>query len=64
MRRSLASALSATGPLSLASKQVGAERGPAIADSARWPTTPDCYGQISVSFNSGDHTTVTAFAGF
>ncbi|MFF8289381.1 hypothetical protein ACF068_09185 [Streptomyces sp. NPDC016309] len=28
------------------------------------PTTPACFGQISVPFNSGDHTTVTAFAGF
>ncbi|WP_052411902.1 hypothetical protein [Streptomyces sp. NRRL S-118] len=28
------------------------------------PTTPRCYEQISVRFNSGDNTTVTAFAGF
>lgn len=25
---------------------------------------PGCYSQVTVSFNSGDHTTVTAFAGF
>ncbi|MGA5558128.1 hypothetical protein [Streptomyces lavendulocolor] len=28
------------------------------------PSTPTCFGQVSVPFNSGDHTTVTAFAGF
>ncbi|MEU3620676.1 hypothetical protein ABZ725_51855 [Streptomyces sp. NPDC006872] len=28
------------------------------------PRDPSCYSQISVPFNSGDHTTVTAFAGF
>ncbi|RST19037.1 hypothetical protein E2C00_32765 [Streptomyces sp. WAC05374] len=27
-------------------------------------TTPTCYGQITVPFNSGNNTTVTAFAGF
>ncbi|MEU0396531.1 hypothetical protein ABZ208_27835 [Streptomyces sp. NPDC006208] len=36
--------------------------GPAPASCP--PTTPLCYGQISVRFNSGDHTAVTAFAGF
>ncbi|MGY5102338.1 hypothetical protein [Streptomyces sp. 900105245] len=28
------------------------------------PLDPACYSQVTVSFNSGDHTTVTAFAGF
>ncbi|WP_093699442.1 hypothetical protein [Streptomyces sp. 2231.1] len=28
------------------------------------PLDPACYSQITVSFNSGDHTTATAFAGF